>query len=612
MSIKPGTRLILSLTAVALALCLPHSSRAADSLGQVPAVTLHPSPGPNGILQSDTARILGHLQWYVGLWGGYSNDLLRVRMGGDTIYRAVHHQVTGELSAGLGLFGYAELSVAMPLVPFQDDSGDPARVGLTSPEKFAVGDLRIIPRIRFWKDKGQGFGLSLVPLFTVPTGFDEDYAGEKFMTFEPRLVADYRFVQGTVIALNLGYRLRKDIVVGNLRVGDEFIWSLGAEVPVWQGLSILGDAWGSVGFKDTDADEDKGIDQEEIPLEVGGGLRYRFGFGLQTTLMGSAGLSNGWGTPDFRVFAGIVFSPPVKAKAEPKGPSDRDQDGIEDSLDQCPDRAEDKDGFEDHDGCPDLDNDKDGIADTQDKCPDKAEDKDGFEDDDGCPDLDNDKDGIADTKDKCPDKVEDKDGFEDDDGCPDPDNDHDGVCDPNETIQGNLSAYSCRGKDACPDKPETINGIKDEDGCPEKIKATVRVVGKKIEILKKVYFKTNKATIMKRSYAILRAVAAILRANPQVKLVRIEGHTDDRGSAKANLDLSQRRAESVRTFLIELGISASRLEAKGYGEDKPVQPNCRKLRGRRRRKACWAKNRRVEFHIIQTDGQSGAVRDSAQ
>ena len=398
-------------------------------------------------------------------------------------------------------------------------------------------------------------------------------------------------------------------------------------------MSALADVWGSVGFKDAEGDPDKGIDQEEVPLEAGGGLRYRFGFGLQTTLMASAGLTKGWGSPDYRIFFGILYATPVKAKAEPKGPSDRDgdgitddqdkcpdeaedidgfqdrdgcpdpdndRDGIADGRDKCPDEAEDKDGFQDEDGCPDPDNDGDGIADGRDKCPDKAEDKDGFQDEDGCPDPDNDGDGVADARDRCPDKAEDRDGFEDEDGCPDPDNDHDGVCDPNETIQSNLKAYSCRGKDKCPDKAETINGIDDEDGCPEKAKATVRVVGKKIEILEKVYFKTNKATIRKRSYPILRAVAAILRANPQAKLVRIEGHTDSRGAADKNLELSQRRAEAVRTFLMGLGISAKRLVAKGYGEQRPIQ-DCKRVRSRRRRRACWAKNRRVEFRILETD-----------
>jgi hypothetical protein len=98
---------------------------------------------------------------------------------------------------------------------------------------------------------------------------------------------------------------------------------------------------------------------------------------------------------------------------------DSDGDGIPDDVDQCPDMPEDKDGFQDEDGCPDFDNDNDGIYDSQDQCPNEPEDFDGFEDSDGCPDFDNDKDGIPDKLDKCPNTPEDIDGYQDEDGCPD-------------------------------------------------------------------------------------------------------------------------------------------------------------------------------------------------
>jgi hypothetical protein len=95
--------------------------------------------------------------------------------------------------------------------------------------------------------------------------------------------------------------------------------------------------------------------------------------------------------------------------------ADRDGDGIPDLRDRCPEKAEDKDGWQDDDGCPDDDNDGDGMVDQVDRCPDKAEDKDRFKDDDGCPDDDNDGDGFADAQDRCPDRAG------PDDGCPLPD-----------------------------------------------------------------------------------------------------------------------------------------------------------------------------------------------
>jgi OmpA-OmpF porin, OOP family len=273
---------------------------------------------------------------------------------------------------------------------------------------------------------------------------------------------------------------------------------------------------------------------------------------------------------------------------------DTDGDGILDTDDKCPNVPEDKDGFEDSDGCPDTDNDKDGILDIADKCPgvdkdkdnnfkDVAEDKDGFEDSDGCPDFDNDKDGLNDKVDKCPgvdkdeannfkDVAEDKDNFEDDDGCPDFDNDKDGIYD---------------AVDKCPNVPETKNGYKDEDGCPDELKL-IKVTVHKIELKKKIYFAYNKSKIKKKSFALLNEIISVLKARLTMTL-RIEGHTDNRGGRRYNLRLSRKRARSVRKYLSKHGIDPSRLISKGYGLKKPIAKN--------NTRAGRSKNRRVEFVI---------------
>ena len=250
------------------------------------------------------------------------------------------------------------------------------------------------------------------------------------------------------------------------------------------------------------------------------------------------------------------------------GPADRDRDGILDDVDKCPDQPEDKDGFEDEDGCPEPDNDKDGLADTSDKCPNEPEDKDKFEDEDGCPDPDNDTDGIADATDKCPIDPEDKDAFEDEDGCPDADNDKDGVLD---------------AADRCPNEP----GPPDNEGCPKKFQHIV-VTQEKIELKQKIFFDTNKATIQPRSFGLLDEIGSVLKSRPTMT-VRIEGHTDSRGKRAHNMQLSQARAESVRQHLVGLGIDSARMEAKGYGPDQPIETN-KTVAGRE-------KNRRVEFII---------------
>jgi OmpA-OmpF porin, OOP family len=268
--------------------------------------------------------------------------------------------------------------------------------------------------------------------------------------------------------------------------------------------------------------------------------------------------------------AQLAIDKSPKDKCTDKGPpGDKDGDGITDDIDKCPNEPEDKDGFQDEDGCPDLDNDGDGIPDKTDKCPNDPEDKDGFEDEDGCPDLDNDKDGLSDKVDQCPNDPEDKDGFEDDDGCPDPDNDKDGFLDKD---------------DKCPNEPGVA-----PDGCPKKYNLVV-VTEKKIELKQTVFFDFNKASIKSVSFALLNDVAQAMADNPKIK-VEIGGHTDSIGDDNFNLKLSQKRAESVKTYLIKRGIDSNRMDPKGFGENVPIADN--------RTEAGRAQNRRVEFLITE-------------
>jgi len=274
-------------------------------------------------------------------------------------------------------------------------------------------------------------------------------------------------------------------------------------------------------------------------------------------------------TAETNAHAALKKSPPELC-ANRKGPGDRDGDGIVDDVDRCPSKPEDKDGYQDEDGCPDDDNDNDGVLDPQDDCPDDPEDRDDFEDEDGCPEIDNDKDGLSDTVDACPNEAEDIDGFKDDDGCPDCDNDGDGVLECPEVV------------DRCPDVP-----AKTADGCPQKFKNIV-VTKQKIELKQTIFFETNKAVIRSKSYGLLNEVAQALKERPKME-VRIEGHTDSRGKDSYNLRLSKARAASVLDYLAAHGVERSRMVSEGYGEAQPIADN-RTAAGR-------AQNRRVEFVI---------------
>ena len=257
------------------------------------------------------------------------------------------------------------------------------------------------------------------------------------------------------------------------------------------------------------------------------------------------------------------------------GSADPDKDGIPNRRDNCPNDPEDKDGFEDSDGCPDADNDQDGIPDVKDNCPNSPEDFDGFEDSDGCPDPDNDGDGLPDDKDECPGHAEDIDGFEDSDGCPDLDNDGDGI--PDE-------------RDECPDEPETKNDYEDDDGCPdEKPKEEVRIMEKEPVVLEGVNFELNSAKLQENSKRILDMVVRTMKSHPSLNVL-VTGHTDNLGNEEYNRDLSQRRAESVKEYLVSEGIAPSRIETMGLGERKPIAPNSTP-EGRE-------KNRRIEIKRI--------------
>jgi outer membrane protein OmpA-like peptidoglycan-associated protein len=220
----------------------------------------------------------------------------------------------------------------------------------------------------------------------------------------------------------------------------------------------------------------------------------------------------------------------------------------------------------------DPDTDGDGVADSRDMCVLEAEDKDGYLDDDGCPEADNDLDGVADASDKCPTEPEDPDGFDDQDGCPDLDNDKDTIADL---------------EDQCPNEPGPAGG--DRPGCPRQ--SLVVVTDKEIKITQQIHFEFDKDIIRRESYPILDAVAEVLQKNSSMR-IEVQGHTDNKGAPAYNLKLSDRRAASVRKYLVGKGISSDRLVSRGYGLTRPLVPNDSEQNR--------ALNRRVQF--MRTEG----------
>jgi outer membrane protein OmpA-like peptidoglycan-associated protein len=594
-------------------------------------------------------------------YDGFQNDettpASMARRGGLLGGRVVDYLFTGTLHANLGLFNVLEIgaqlqlgvfsagpSITIPGVYNEPQGGMSRTAGL---QYQGLGNLYIHGKVRILRaERNSGFGLAALLQLEFPTASGSGgpgstaFAGDNTFSLWPIAAVEWRPDRLLRFGLNVGARLMfgdtPTIPVGGRAVPE--VCQMGGVEQVMCGMGAASSAvqvhpgsrvqYGPYLTYSLGA----GIRLGDSPIELtadiyGGSIFSAFGQTGGHSLEAMGGLkifvernsylvlAGGGGIPisgllqaDARAMVGFIFEPSI---------GDRDGDGLRDDVDQCPNEPEDFDGFGDEDGCPDPDNDRDGILDVDDECPLIPEDRDGDADEDGCPEGnegDRDGDGILDNDDQCPDDPEDRDGFQDQDGCPDPDNDQDGILDvddlcPNdpEDRDGFQDQDGCPDPDndadrildrddACPNDPETYNGTEDEDGCPDR--GSVVIEENSIIILEKIYFETDSAEILPRSYPILDAVAATLIGNPHITLVEIQGHADERASDEYNIRLTSDRAAAVLDALVQRGVARDRLRSAGYGERCPVDP--------RHTPQAWEQNRRVEFKIIRTiDGPTG-------
>jgi len=318
------------------------------------------------------------------------------------------------------------------------------------------------------------------------------------------------------------------------------------------------------------------------------------------------------------------------------GDADRDEDGIPDAIDACPDDPEDTDGDADDDGCPDLDPagdvDGDGIPNGEDLCVTQAEDVDRHEDDDGCPedspdrdgdglpdavdacpdepgdlnvsgeedgcpDPDDDDDGVPDDVDACPSTPEDLDQWEDGDGCPEDDNDGDGIHDREDacpTLAGPIRLRGCPADDAdrdgvrdaddlCPDEKENRNGVADDDGCADSVATAAVREGDRVVLDGPLPFQGD--DLAPAASKGIAAIAALLQSEPG--RLRIRSHVDATRDAGSDQLRSELRGTAVRFALTEAGVPGARLVVEAVGGAEPIDTN-RTSTGRDR-------NRRIEL-----------------
>jgi hypothetical protein len=599
--------LALSLS-LSLFMALPAGAQTPPLDTTIDTQLFQPAIGPRNFLTVESPWVPDHKRIGLGLTLNYQHApyIVFTQGANPTESHLVDQQWTTELNAAMGLFGKYQIGMALPFTLYLagdeiDAMGMPNGYRLT---ESGIGDLRLEGKalLATLGDDDQ-YTVGVSAGLTLPTGksASRPYLGDKTVTGRVNALAQAELGPARVGA-NLGVLVRETSNSFATAVGPQLLYGLAAAYPADKRTDLMIELHGRSGLN-----QFTGFYSDVNPFEVDVAGRVAITGMWSATLGGGRGFGNGIGAPDLRLFAMAEFTPDYR---------DRDHDGVYDVNDKCPDQPEDRDGFQDQDGCPDPDNDGDGIPDVQDKCPNDAEDFDQFQDADGCPEPDNDGDGIPDINDacpnapedgkgknphdgcpsttedsdgdgipdaldKCPDEPEDRDGFQDADGCPDPDNDADGIPDnfdncPNdpEDPDGFQDEDGCPDPDndqdgipdtldKCPLQPETLNGIKDDDGCPDPGPEIVRFAEGRIEVIPKLTFVSRGGKLQVRDGTPAKAVndvALVMKGHPEIPRVRIEARAEG-----ATIDDARLRAEAVRDYLVSKGVDSARLTPVGLG-----------------------------------------------
>ena len=447
---SPHPRRLAALLAAAALLALalaPLPARAASPRASgVDVQQLRPGPGASDYLGVLGGFVGPHLNLAAGLLFNHADaPLLTARSGRAPKLTLLDAQGTFDLLLSVSAWDLLELGVVAPLVgPSTPGPAFDTTPGLVRPSAaWALGDLRLVPKVALVQ-LGRTFGLALAAPIALPTG--SDFAGYGALSVSPTLVADFAPADYFRLTFNGGARFRPAARFSDLTLGRELVWGLGMKFSFLVGdqlLSVVGDFRGAFELPDAEAENPPfeflaGLEWRAVPnltltAAVGAGITRGYGSPDLRTLFGlrySAWRDCVTGPEDLDGFEDD------DACADP----DNDADGRLDEVDLCPNEPETPNGLDDDDGCPDRlpsfvtldrlppdagleserqDSDGDGVVDALDACPTAAEDPDGFEDSDGCPDPDNDADGLLDDADRCPVVAETANGFEDGDGCPD-------------------------------------------------------------------------------------------------------------------------------------------------------------------------------------------------
>lgn len=520
----------------------------------------------------------------------------------------VANQTFLRLDASLALWDRLLVSADMPFVVGQTGK-DPKLAGIDfhPSSSAAAGDLRLGVRARLF---GANRGLVQVGLGSylfVPTGSPDAYAGEGAArgAFEALVGGRIGSGLGLVWSAAAGVMLRGSdnphtFTFGAgaaLSLADDFL-QLGPEL---YGSTRLGGSPFSVPGTDIKA-------SSSTNLELLIGAKLRIFKGLTAGVAAGPGLSGAIGSPGIRgvVTAGWAPLPDPPVEKKPVVVGDRDSDGIRDDIDACPDVKGELQADASKDGCPPSDRDNDGVLDAEDACPSSPGQRSADATKTGCP-TDTDEDGIYDIADACPNEKGVRNADAKLNGCPS-DRDGDGIADSMDTCPDakgpktdNPKWNGCpedadgdgvKGeKDACPNDKGPPSPDPKQNGCPKLARVVDNEIVMKQQVQFHVYGKHRNETVSPVSQALMNEIRDAITQHPEIAKIEVQGHTDDSGNEEFNQRLSQERADAVRQWLIDAGIPADKLVAKGYGYTKPLGDN-RIRQGRQQ-------NRRVQFVIIE-------------
>jgi OOP family OmpA-OmpF porin len=461
----------------ALVVFLLSSSAAAQQLPSLDVRTWRPSVDPSASLVLESPNTPGPWAFNVGSYLDWQLRPVTVKDSlGNTLYRPIDWGFGMNVLANVGLGEHASLGLVIPMTLYQTGSDNmPTTIASQPVAHTAVGDLALSAKVKIIDNHNGGFGMAALAGMTIPTGDRSSFAGEGAVTADIRVIVDYSFVIAHFQA-QLGYMVRTeqrtwpDASAGGVNFGDEIPWSIGFRLrpdvfhidkedrQTWE---IAAHGWLPAGPQAPFVDRGASA---LSPAMLALSDRIALGRDKDAYIVAGVdiGLSDAVGVPGIRAIVGAGWAPREH---------DKDHDGVPDDVDQCEDIPEDRDGFEDSDGCPDIDNDQDGIVDREDACPNVPGPKSSDPKLNGCPheepkpeppkpieppppdpNKDDDGDGVPNGEDACPSQPGEPSTDPKLNGCPNPDRDGDTYL---------------NDQDECPDAAEVFNGVKDEDGCPD-------------------------------------------------------------------------------------------------------------------------------------------------